>query len=124
MQSALIEWTKKQGYPSLRASLRASENKQNTSVTTEIITVKSHSKPLVKIEQIDYIPKHKNPSYEVLTRISKDVWDKLEDGAKPPKQPVVIDEIKRVYREVTGDELTSKNIVSQIDAIARPPKFK
>lgn len=73
--------------------------------------------------EIDYKPKHENPSFEVLQEISKEVWDQIDQGVNPPKQLIINDLIKEKYKKRTGVE-PSANIIKQIDAIARPLAFK
>lgn len=72
-----------------------------------------------------YTPRYKNPAIEVLLEISREIWDKVEEGVKPPKALKIKEKIAIKLEEKIGVKHNADtNLVKQIDAIARPPKFK
>ena len=57
--------------------------------------------------------------------ISREIWDKVEEGVKPPKALKIKEKIAVKLEEKIGVKHNADtNLVKQIDAIARPPKFK
>ena len=57
--------------------------------------------------------------------ISREIWDEVEEGVKPPKALTIKEKIAIKLEEKTGVKHNSDtNLVKQIDAIARLPQFK
>lgn len=115
---ALISWSEKKRVQTMKQRLERENSKHPTKEPPP-----KHTKAPEVILEIDYKPKHENPSFEVLQEISKEVWDQIDQGVNPPKQLIINDLIKEKYKKRTGVE-PSANIIKQIDAIARPLAFK
>lgn len=118
--NALISWAEKKKVYTMRQVLGQKYERPSQPI---IERVKEENITDVVMLGLSYSPKHENPPLEVLQDISKEVWDQINKGDKPPKQLIIHDLIKQKYKQRTGVEPTA-NTIKQIDSIARPPCFK
>lgn len=121
--TSIVNWAAKKELLSMRQMLTIKERQQViTKSESHQYTEKRHVNNEVVLE-LAYTPKHKNLPLEVLHEISKEVWDKLGVGDKPPKQCVLHELIKEKHIQKGGGE-PSLNLIKQIDSLARPECFK
>lgn len=131
MTQVLTAWAKRQGCTSLRQALQQKEKDEKEQARRKEFDEwveaenkkEAESKQPLKIEYLPYKPKHDNPRLETAIEISREVYDPVKPGERPPKSFVTTELIEQKMTAKTGVKPTA-NEIRQIDATARPEIFK
>lgn len=131
MTQVLTAWATRQGCTSLRQALQQKEKDEKEQARRkefdEYIEAENkkeaEKQQILKIEYLPYRPRHDNPRLETAIEISREVYDRVEAGERPPKSIVTTELIEQKMTTKTGVKPTA-NEIRQIDATARPEIFK